>query len=438
MKKKLIISASIAGISSMLYSANALAQYEGVEHEVTQDSVTFSWEDDAEYFEVFKDGEKIWRGSDHIYKADDLDPDVQYNFIIASYNNDELIEFEEVKVSTEKEALARNFKSNDNSFEEITVEHKVKSQEGLVITWDNEIPNSEDTYNVTKNGESIGEITENQLFDEEIDPGEEYLYEIEGVIEVSEDEKAKRLQELEDISVEITPEIEESVSYDSYFLNRYVKVPETDLQQRLASQKNSVNRFGIQYTTFIPNDYVAILWGVGGYVSGDNRMTSSGNAQFDPFSNKYRTRTAIRADFTNNRVEGDNSVEWINSQGLGINSTVRYNSSKDIIDEKFAEPDKFSRTNTSINSSRASWNLEHSIGIPFLYEAPPNIDYNYAVNITANGSGRISGIHDLAPAHEIAVYIPESSMHFMIYTRDNEGFHNLFPTHGNQNFNASF
>ncbi|MFP7284756.1 hypothetical protein SFC15_00840 [Shouchella clausii] len=371
MKKKLIISASIAGISSMLYSANALAQYEGVEHEVTQDSVTFSWEDDAEYFEVFKDGEKIWRGSDHIYKADDLDPDVQYNFIIASYNNDELIEFEEVKVSTEKEALARNFKSNDNSFEEITVEHKVKSQEGLVITWDNEIPNSEDTYNVTKNGESIGEITENQLFDEEIDPGEEYLYEIEGVIEVSEDEKAKRLQELEDMSVEITPEIEESVSYDSYFLNRYVKVPETDLQQRLASQKNSVNRFGIQYTTFIPNDYVAILWGVGGYVSGDNRMTSSGNAQFDPFSNKYRTRTAIRADFTNNRVEGDNSVEWINSQGLGINSTVRYNSSKDIIDEKFAEPDKFSRTNTSINSSRASWNLEHSIGIPFLYEAPP-------------------------------------------------------------------
>lgn len=73
-----------------------------------------------------------------------------------------------------------------------------------------------------------------------------------------------------------------------------------------------------------------------------------------------------------------------------------------------------------------------------MYEAPPNIDYNYAVNITANGSGRISGIHDLAPAHEIAVYIPESSRHFMIYTRDNEGFHNLFPTHGNQNFNASF
>lgn len=190
----------------------------------------------------------------------------------------------------------------------------------------------------------------------------------------------------------------------------------------------------------IPNEYVSIAGGLVGYIGGDNRMNSAGNAIWDEFSDRYRTRSAIRADFTNNRVEADrsNSYPYIDSRGLAISVTGRYNGNKRLVEEQLAEADTFTRSNSSINSSRASWDLEHSVGIPLFMELPPNIDYNYSVNITSNGSGSVSGVHDLAPAHEVAVYIPKSGMSFLVYTKDNEGFNNLFPTHGNQRFNASF
>lgn len=62
MKKKLLVSAGVLGVSVLLHSLEAIANYEGIEHQAEQDSITLTWDDEADFYEVYKDGNKVWEG----------------------------------------------------------------------------------------------------------------------------------------------------------------------------------------------------------------------------------------------------------------------------------------------------------------------------------------------------------------------------------------
>ncbi|WP_017728926.1 hypothetical protein [Halalkalibacterium ligniniphilum] len=144
------------------------------------------------------------------------------------------------------------------------------------------------------------------------------------------------------------------------------------------------------------------------------------------------------ADFTNRIIAPDPFMPGIDSEGIAISNTMIYDSSQTIIDDPIQEEYDSIFSNNRFSGSNALWDYNHSVGIPILWNLPPNIDYTYSARIQSNGAGSITGTHDRAPAHEITLYIPESGMSNLVYTRDNDGFEYLFPVAPSANINVSW
>jgi len=297
------------------------------------------------------------------------------------------------------------------------------------IQWDGEIPNVDNTYTILRNGEKIGDTDTQTFTDENVEKGESYTYEISTKEKVSEEVFNERLQAAEEYGIEITPEMKEELSYDYYSVNSYIQVPEENLDEHMQTLNSlsAINRYGIQYTTFIAEDMVQnlgdnLLIPYNYYLGGDGRG-------FDQFNNNYRTRTAIMADFTNNRIQADTFMPGINSNGIDIGETIEYNQDGTVHNRDTQSEYTMDFNPNGILEGTAVWDVNHSVGIPIsiLGISPPDINYEYTARLASNSSGHITGSHDRAPHHEIAVYVPQSGISELIYTFTNEGFFHLFP-----------
>nr|WP_021038277.1 hypothetical protein [Bacillaceae bacterium JMAK1]AGQ45444.1 hypothetical protein [Bacillaceae bacterium JMAK1] len=449
---KLLPSVIAVGLSLGIFVQEADAK-ESLKYHSTHNSIEF------ELDEKQGDKVKIYEGTEELnihsngdkITLKDLDPDTVHNLSIVYLDDTEkILNFDYVKISTQPDifqTLSANDESIDeNELEDITMDSLYIDDE-VTITWQGEIPNDETEYKILRDGKDIGVTTDSTFSDPSVEPGERYIYEISTKQEVDKEVYEERLQAAEEYGLELTDEAKEEIKHDYFSVSSVLEIPEDNFETHMEQMeaRSVMNRWGIQYTTFIAEDVVSELddtW----YIPYDYHL-SGDNRGFGAFEEDYRTRTSFYGDFVDNNVSADIYKPGINSRGIDVTETVEYYPSGGVHNRSTQDSYTLDFSfDTTTSASNQRWSVNHSVGIPITIFgiAPPNIDYNYTVNMNStsnsNVSGTIVGSHDRAPNHEIALYIPESGFGELIYTAGNEGFNNLFPEpiSPDRNFNVTF
>jgi hypothetical protein len=403
-------------------------------------SINLSWDQVAEKYKVYRDGKLIYEGKDNSFVDQNLTSDYYYNYrIVAIDKNDNVKNVVELKTSTTKEkSIAKNqFIDNgenistNNLDEYIKNEVRLESSVGekyVKIDWP-DIPDEDSIYEVYRNETLIGETKTSEYLDKTVEPNKLYTYKIVAKNKVSEEELARIKEEAKKYNITLTPELEKEISYKSYYLIRLVKTLDDTSIDNLKEgatlfATTSTTNYTLRYTTFIPTATAPNPFGVftGSYFKGDNRG-------FDPFSNKYRTRSDI-------------TVGWGSAgQSLAPNyytqKTILYDKNGNVISEKQASTDGMKVSNVSLGSTKISYKFNHDVGIPIYDQVTPDITYYYNATVYKNGSLTVSGEHDQAPSHELYIMIPNSDFYGTIFQHANQGFEYLFPFYPNKIFNVS-
>ncbi|MFB4212848.1 hypothetical protein ABC345_01530 [Shouchella sp. 1P09AA] len=433
---KLLSAVSVIGLSLFLSDKVANAE-DSFSFETTNNSIDLDWADDAEYYEIYLNDNIIWSGTDDSYTISELDPSSQYHITLAKYDEDKnFLDFDYYRISTKDNAnVMRSI--DEESIPGVQSYSQIHNNEEVEVSWSGYIPNDSDVYRITRDGEEIGESSNKSFTDKNVTPGEDYLYQIHGKTKVEDSKIEEGKKALENENIEITDETLEALSYEPYTVARHVSVPENDLEQHLSTQNLVETRFGIQYTTFLQDEYAPIgandIWEIPaniGYMGGDNRG-------FDMFNDNFRTRSNIYANFDLGII-GPDFANGANNSGIQVGPTSRYDRNYNLIDTTTQTDYRSEIVRSNFSGGVAQWRYEHSVGVPLFGGAPPNIDYDIAVSINRNGSGSINGSHDQAPSHEIGVYIPYSGVNATLYTFEERGIQYLAPVFPQANYRLGF
>ncbi|TES56527.1 hypothetical protein E2L07_04885 [Halalkalibacterium halodurans] len=410
-----------------------------IESKETDNSIELWWNLEGDFFEIYRDQELIWSGTETYFKDTNLESDYLYSYRIGSYNkNNELIDISNLKTKTSNSEV-KNFSTNStNNGEEIST--KLTSNVGLDyvrLEWGH-LETKDGLYNIYRDEELIGSTKDLTYLDENVEPGKYYTYKIEAKKEISKQEKEEINSYIKENNLKLSKEDKEELFLKPHVLIRTVETNKEITQSELkskdlpspliineedllkATSSTSINSIKysllFRYTTFIPQKTVKNIHplDLGTYLGGDNRSWGF-------FNNRYRTRSDVYAGWAG----GTSELRQVRSVGESI--LYADEAGTQIIKRDRASTSGIRLTRDQVSSSRIMWRVNHSVGVPFR-ASYPNIAYYYEGTLYSNYSISLRGSHDRAPNHEFAfalAYTEDTPIRIFNYTGGS--FFNLAP-----------
>ncbi|MGG0381496.1 DUF3238 domain-containing protein [Priestia filamentosa] len=411
-----------------------------VEVNSTPSTVNLAWENSGLNYKVYQEGKEIWKGSSNNFTIKNLKSDTQYNFIVTKLDDKgNITDSSSVRATTtSSEPEAQKLKtfsassqdeSESNSLENVSMSSSTDGS-SVKLQWVGVVPDDDKKYEVYKNDKYLKTISGNELTDSDIELNKEYTYDIVGSKRISDERIRKIQEELSNKNIEITPEMEKKLYYETFKLTRMVDTNEKKNFQILSS--SPVPRdisYTVRYTTFIPDKYVPNPFTGDSFVKisyfgGDDRS-------FYPFSYKYRTRADFKVIFGGNGYVSTGFYP-------DTNPTFLYDWQKNPMGIGQASTAGMKILNVKKASTSVSYQVNHDVGIPFGDSVSPDITYSYIAKIYKNGGYAVSGTHDGAPSHEMYRINNADNAYRTLHQAPNIDFDYLWPFYPNTSFKASY
>lgn len=363
--------------------------------------------DQGNYFKIYRDGEKIWEGTKKEFVDTNLNLDYSYNYKIGIYENNKLVDIVSHKVKTKKEKLSK--KALDTGYEVETELVTTVGKDYVSLEWE-PIPDDDGIYEIYRDGKLLDKVSVTNYTDFTVENGKGYLYEIVASKEVSNNRKEEIKKELMNKEVDISTIDEELLYNEVKTVGKIVETIEEISENELATIDipeefvgEPVQTLGIpdigseykaylfRYQTFIPYASVdnpnqlheTLIGHYGTRLNGNNRG-------FDPFSNSYKSRVDVYADWYYPKL--------IDERLIG--QSVLVDSDGKVLLRQTASNSGIKVHKDSVSNDKMTWRVIHDVGIPF-HSSYPNINYYYEGTVYKNGNFHLRGAHDKAPNHEI-------------------------------------
>ncbi|WP_312117108.1 DUF3238 domain-containing protein [Brevibacillus reuszeri] len=392
-----------------------------------ENAIELTWSGDYNKYEVFANGESIYKGKDNKFKQEDLKADTPVEYLVVALDdNDEILD--EVNVEAYTLAAKQNKRLVANKDEKHLDSIRVTTiykRDSLKFDWD-DIAGIEE-YEVYKDNEKIGTIEGSQYSEEDLNDGH---YEFVGKIEVDDSKKEIIREEAkQQLQRELTAEEEEALFFEYYSIIKSF-TPNSEEGKSIASRAaladNTAYSINLKYMTFIPTQYVDNPYfpkadAIVKYFNGNWRG-------FNPSSYEYKTRTEAQYIFSNKSLDFSKSVA----------SSKFYDSDKKLQYTRTASDTGIYLSDKGRSNTSAKFVVYHKCAIPYYEAITPEIDYNYTAELKSEKGGKIVvyGSHDKAPSHELYYKINGGSYR-PIFQHDVVNFNYLFGVYPSWSFNFS-
>jgi len=366
-------------------------------------SVQMEWNNvpNSSKYLVTNEDQVVFRGKGNSFSHKGLIPGQALNYYVTALDKNN-------KVISTTNIVTTTVSENEQELLNLDINATTKR---VKLNW-NDLPNIT-SYDIYKNGVMIDTVKQSKYTDKSIS-GESGDYKI--VAKAPDVEVYNPLEGKSEKAEGKSYEIDVPVKY----VNDIIGESEETFTKSLALASLPLGTT-IRHRTFIKTDKFGTTDGY--CYAGDGRGFSS-------TAGTHRTQLGI-------------SVDWYEksySVSRDTDSTKRYKKNSDgscsstLIDTKTASTSGMSVTQPSVSASEAFFHVVHSVGMPFYFDAPPNIDYTYDLTIYRSGVTAISGSHDKFPWHEI--YRSDDGTWKTLYTFDASPYNlsYLWPAKPNQSF----
>ncbi|WP_046174253.1 DUF3238 domain-containing protein [Domibacillus indicus] len=335
----------------------------------TPGQISFSWTD-AGPVRILKDGKEVYNGSGDSFTDTGLEPGTIYSYVVKGG--------ETMKIQTAT-AVEREEKNQDIPLQELIVTTVIQKQQ-ISMAW--EPIRGVEQYEIYRNGEYAGTVTEPGFHDKTVKPDEDYIYQIKGIrpLELGSEEKTEKPSPLAKvIDLLKSKKDEDDMLVETFLIDKDIG--------RLADHLNDdvlprALDYVLRYTTFLESEWVE-----NPNVLSEMRYFTGDGRSFDPESNRYRTRAEVKI----------NSNEVSLTRDVG--ASEGYSIDKELVKREAASDKDILVKNVQTDKEKVSFLLDHSVGNPLV--SSPDIVYEVYGAFYPNGLIDISGEHDEAPHHEI-------------------------------------
>ncbi|OES46648.1 DUF3238 domain-containing protein [Domibacillus iocasae] len=335
----------------------------------TPDQISFSWTGEGSV-RILKDGQEVYNGSDHSFTDTGLEPGTMYAYLIKGGQT--------LKIQTAT-AVEREEKNEDIPLQELIVTTVIQA-ENVAVAW--EPIRGVKEYEIYRNGDYAGTVTEPAFQDRHVKADESYVYQIKGIrpLELGSEEATEKPSPLAKvIDLLKIKKDEDDMLVETFLIDKDIGRPADHLHDRVSMRPLE---YVLRYTTFLEDEWIEnpnVLSKMR-YFTGDGRS-------FDPESDRYRTRAEIKV----------NSREVLLTRDVG--ASEGYTVNKELVERKAASDEGIAVKNVQTDEEKVSFLLDHSVGNPLM--PSPDIIYEVYAAFYPNGVIDISGEHDEAPHHEI-------------------------------------
>ncbi|MED1788315.1 DUF3238 domain-containing protein [Brevibacillus laterosporus] len=449
--KRMLLSGIIA-LSTIFGSANVYAS-EKVSHqdllknitiEPHQDQIILKWGDipNTAQYKVYQGDTELYSGLENSFIHNNLKSGKSYKYKLVAFDSDNS-EIISTKLNTEtleseiKNAGLISLSSNDNEIND-TVVSTISDGKNIKFDWDDN--GQVEEYQIKKNGKIIDTVQTSEYSDE-LDGGEEkVIYEFLGKIPLDKEEKEKRKEKIQHLLKSGEANDSEMVSKGEELLYNYVSIIKIVEKEKVSplgiSSNNDVDNVKLRYTTFIGDKYVENpvpnwLRLTGDKWERDVEYFGGDNRNFAVAHSRFRTQVNIESDFS----DEDTTLS------KKVNSSTFYDSNKKLLNTKKAGSSGISLDERVVNMDNIKFDIEHSVGIPYLEGSlkftPPGIDYAFTASLyREDGDYKIKGWHDGAPSHEFYISFDDGPYE-ELFQHDLYDFFYLFELTPKHYFNIS-
>lgn len=363
------------------------------------DSMDIQWDaiDNAESYTVLYDGNTVvYEGKDTSFKHTNLDKLKQksvFDYTVLAINSSN-------EVIAEMKGKAYRLNSQTGLDIKSTVNGK-----NVKLQWSNTKASMLE-YTIYRDGEEVGKTKSSSFVDTPPTLGK-HTYRIEATRQYKEnDKKPKAESYIITMPVVVSDDKELKKSKKDY------------VEQSVAISSSWPYATMVRRTTFLYNQYYQDPLNSNYFYGGDNRS-------YNATANKYRTRldTQVDWDYT--------TLSNYFHQWKYVGPTTRYelvNGSYVLKETKTASSSGMSVEIGYWDNSVANFATSHSIGMPFYWSTPPNIDYYTNETWTRDGLTMMSGAHDQCPMFEI--YRLDDGSWTTLMLRYGNNLDALWPTYG--------
>lgn len=414
-------------LAGAIYGSNiaSAAEDKPVNVIYSQDSLTLQINQEGDYYEVYKNGERIYKGENNNF-TDSNNEDGQ-NYKVGIFKNDKLEDVVVVKTNKDESKSIENqsmmMVQEDTDILKQQVHNgyleAVATPDKVSLEW-SELIDNDGIYEIYRDEKKIAETKELEFTDTKVKGDQRYRYEVVAKAEVDSKTKEKIDKELKEKKIKVTKEQKEALYNADGIFTKIVDTPtrddnslktkpsffEEEASESLAKDTEvsmsatfpRSEEYSFSYMTFIPQKSIIDFYNPSYYLKGDNRS-------YDPYSSKYRTKSEVNVGFwmpymthypdtgvshrcyTSACTSPYKDTAQIGTEGIKI--------SKDIV-----------------STTKMRWRMNHDVGIPF-GAAYPNITYYYDAVLTKS-SLSVTGSHDKAPAHEFYMFAATTSNYITI------------------------
>jgi hypothetical protein len=383
--------------------------------------ILLQFRDPNSSYSIFLDGEEIDLTTDTFYIIQNLVSETAYEVAVRKIESGEeeldylyTLNQEQDKVdqqiATMIDAQDRVIptKELDEAFYKSFLQvHVSKHQIKLAIR--GLVPSDDNIFQVYRDDQLIGTMTNYSFSDRQIQPGKIYDYSIRTAKSIPQQEIEQRKQILHEMYPDADNETLQTLddifgcSRSNYRLEKSnVETIEAIQLFRNASVQasNKNGPYYLRYITFIPWQYIEnpLYWVPGvdtKYFNGNNRGFKATTVIEERL--KYKTWAEVKADFSKKKV----------GSSVRVGPTIGYDKNKKEIWRETADYHCMKLTAKDLSKSdRYTWSFYHGCGMPWpgwVGQLPPDIDYLYDAKVSKNGNWEVKGIHDECPSHEVYI-----------------------------------
>lgn len=423
--KLLVLPIALAG--AIFGSNTAMASENPVDVIYSQDSLTLQFNQEGDYYEVYKDGEILYKGENNSFI--DTDNDIGQNYNVGIYKNNQLEDV--IVVKTNKSEVTSNRQVPEENQERTQVDilkdqvnngylEAISTSNSVSLKW-SELQDSDGIYEIYRDEKKIGETKELEFIDTKVKGEQRYRYEVLAKVEVDDAKKVQIDKELTERNLTPTISQKEELYNSRGILTKIIDTP-TKSEQSLKTKPSFFEKtspkatniketsttvsaaafpvseeYSFSYVTFIPQVSTMDPFSMY-YLAGDNRG-------YDPYSSKFRTKSSVNVGF------------WMPYMSHFPETGLSHKCYTSACTAPYAWTEQASTDGIQIHkdlvtTTKMQWRVNHDVGIPF-GSYYPNINYYYNATLTKS-SLTVSGSHDKAPAHEFYMFPATSSSYITI------------------------
>lgn len=438
LNKKVLI--TLASMSLIFTAPIAQAKGEELETEINPKSkeVMLDWNDVGDRYEVYSEGKLVWKGTESNYIQKDLSPSSPQKYDIVAYKAGKKVDTINVDTRTlpEKQAAIKNVSDEEapnplqsDGYIDSTINDNV-----LTLKLRGNVQDDFDgKLEVYKDEKLLDDDAEETFVDEDVKPGEIYVYKFVALEKLSESEIEQVNKEFEKRGETIRFDQMKDYYFRPHEYIKAIKIPEQNEKVNSLAWEPPVgphpNQTGIMYRTFIPDKLVPAksIWS--GLVGSDK--FGGDNRSFSFSGGSHRTQVEAVARFTSS-----GSTTYFRKH---VGLTKLYDKNGKFKKQKRASSKDITLQQGNKNKSQNYFLINHNAKVAFndFGWVTPGITYTVGVVVYKNGRLTATGSRDQAPSHEMYAYIPYSDAMVPLFKANNKGFEYLAPPMPNARINVS-